>query len=531
MAVDTRHPAHRKVGTRIKKIRDFMAGRDTAITYVESLPGQNDAEQKRVYQNGASYLPVAKRTAKAFVGAVMNPEPVISGFPEQYQALLDDAGNNGEPFNRLAARLVGEVLQTDRVGLCVDFPKRQDGEDAVTPTLAMDEAENVRPYARLYPFEQIISWHTGMVGNVHKLLQVRLAETYTEPDPNDKHNQKVGYQIRVLYLDERGHYAQEIYRAPSSSLENRLAEPRVPGADATILPQRDGAAGAYALYDGPFYPMDGQGQPMRDIPFIMVSQSSLDADAEIDPPLEDLVNLSCDQLQCAAAIGWVIKWLGSPTFVISGMAGTDDKGNPVQIKVGAATAMIIGPDASAEIVALGSEGMSALKETNDDFKKDMAAMGARMIMFDGAASAISTDTERIRRAGEHSVLAEVAHTCSDAMTKVLKLMVAWSGGNADNSFVTLNDDFLPVGLQPGELTEWVGALQTGTLPLELFLKRLQDRGVADPEMDAEAYRSALDEDSFGMQTEELDDEDDEDEDQDDEDLEGDEDDDEDGDEE
>lgn len=481
MPVDTKNKLAIQRGKAIKKVRDFMGGRETALSYVRELPGhKDDPETADAYRNAASYLNVTEKTLKGFTGAIMNPSPNVSDKPSGFDEFLEDMTNDGEPFERIAHKLVSEVITAGRCGILVDFPKAP--EDA-NRTEAIDIAMGLRSYARLYQAEDILDWRVGMVGGRAMLTHIRLQEVETVIDPKDEFAEKSVDQIRVLDLIE-GAYQVRLYRTKPKSTNG-------------LTNKSESASAKYELFDE-YFPKKRDGTRLEYIPFITAGPESLDPRIFPKPPLEDLVDLSCDHLQNSASHEWALRWLGSPTLVIAGRPAVDESGKMRPIRIGSPHGIILGEGSTAEILTLGAEGVGGISSAMERKERQMAAIGARMIMIDGGSGQISHETERLRRAGEHSTLAGISQACSDALTQALRIMAEWEGKDDDKIKVECNKDFLPVGLQTGELTEWVGALQTGSIPLQVFVSRLKDRGVLDGEMDEEKFRDLLDEDGFGI---------------------------------
>jgi hypothetical protein len=207
------------------------------------------------------------------------------------------------------------------------------------------------------------------------------------------------------------------------------------------------------------------------------------------PPLGEMVEVSQSHLNDSAQRQWALMWCSQPTLVLSGLIDSDETS---EIRLGSSEGIVLGEGGSAQILALGAEGVGALAAAMEEKRRDMAAIGAR-ILADESGAQISTETARIQRAGEHSVLAGIANTVADGLTQVLRWVAEWAKINAPEIAVTLNTDFLPKGLQPGELAEWSAGLQNGTMPLAVFMEHMKSRGVIDPQMTEADWQAGIDE--------------------------------------
>ncbi len=483
MPIDSGHRDYNKRLPDVKKVRDFV---DEDVTkYVRKLRGHDD-EDYTLYSNSAYYLPALGRTIDAFVGMVMEPEPVVTGAPKAFDTFLDDLSNDGEPFTRVTARVVREVVSAARGCVLVDYPDRQ---DAANVTRLQAENMGLRPYARFYPFEDVLNWRVDVVDGRRVLSHLRLIEKY-EALSEDGWDVEEDNQIRVLDLID-GKYRVQIWR-----------ETKV---------ERDGPRGSkitgleWCQHGPDRYPTANSAN-LESIPAVIFGPDSLDPSIVDRPPLIEVVGISESHLNNSAGREWSLMWCGSPTLVIAGNVPLDNNGNPEPIYIGSSSAIVLGEGSTADLLEAGSEAVGALQKAMEDKRRDMASVGAR-VLTDGGSSQISTETARLERAGEHSVLAGVANTVADGMTQVLRLLATWAGiSGADKIAVSLNTNFVPVGLQPGELAEWLGEVQKGNMPLSVALERLKSRGVVDAEMTEQDWRDETEAAALDMPEDDFEDE-------------------------
>ncbi len=465
---------YRRLLPAVQKVRKFVGG--DVKGYIERLRGHDDADYE-LYQKLAYFLPAVARTLDAYTGMVMTPEPVISDSPEAFQTYLDDLTSDGEPFQRVCFRAVEEVTATGRYCLLADYPNDPEAEG-----LSRLEAERrgLRPFVRPYRWEDILDWRVSNIGGQRVLSHLRLMEYVDEVDPANEWETKVRKYVRVLDLfGEQGaplRYRVRVYKETTPNMRAELA----PGA--TFQPSME-------IVGEPFFPKMN-GKPMGFIPAIVFGPSSLDPSMLERPPLGEMVEISQSHLNDSALRQWALMWCGQPVPVITGLPNSDETS---EIRLGSSQGLVLGEGGSFALVSLGADGVGAIKESMEEKRRDMAAIGAR-ILADESGAQISTETARIQRAGEHSVLAGIANTVADGMTQILRWVGEWAGiAGADKIAVTLNTDFLPKGLQPGELAEWLAALQAGTMPLPVVLEHLKSRGVIDPQMTEAEWNDGIDE--------------------------------------
>lgn len=460
----------------VQKVRAFLAGGASVRPWIEKLRGHDD-EDYALYQKLAYYLPAVPRALDAYAGMVMTPEPVISDSPEAFQPYLDDLTNDGEPMQRVCFRTVEEVTATARYCLLVDY-----ANDPDAPNLSRLEAERkgLRPFVRPYRWEDILDWRVETINGKRMLSHLRLMEYVDEPDPANEWETKVRKYVRVLDLYSEGtgpkRYRVRMFKETTS---NARAE-TTPGA--TVEPGME-------PHVEPFFPKMN-GKEMDFIPAILFGPNSLDPAILERPPLIEMVEISQSHLNDSALRQWALMWCGQPVPVITGLTQDDDT---TEIKLGSSQGLVLGEGGSFQLVALPSDGVGAIKDSMEEKRRDMAAIGAR-ILADESGAQISTETARIQRAGEHSVLAGIANTVADGMTQILRWLAMWAGiSGAEKIAVTLNTDFLPKGLEAGQLAEWLGQVQAGAMPLSVAMELLKSRGVVDPQMTEQDWRDSVDE--------------------------------------
>jgi hypothetical protein len=457
----------RRVGA-VQKVRAFLAS--DVKPFVERLRGHDDKDYE-LYQNFAYYLPAAPRTLDAYAGMIMSPEPTVSEMPEEFQPYLDDLTSDGEPFQRVTFRVVEEVSATGRYCLLADYANDPEAENI---TVLDAERAGLRPFVRGYKWEDILDWRVTSIRGKRTMTHLRLMEYLEEADPANEWETKVRKQVRVLDIFE-GKYRVRLYREVYA---NTRAEATT---GAIFEPSME-------PYGPEFYPKMN-GQFLDYIPAVVFGPNSLDCSQLERPPLLEIVNISHSHLNDSALRQWALMWCGQPVPVLTGLQDREDNS---ELKLGSSQGLVLGEGGSFELVALGRDGVGAITDTMEEKRKAMAAMGARILADEGGAQ-ISTETARIQRAGEHSVLAGIANTVADGMTQILRWIAEWAKISAPDIAVTLNTDFTPRGLQPGELAEWLAGLQAGTIPLAVVLEHFKSRGVVDPQMTEQDWMDQIDE--------------------------------------
>lgn len=478
MPVNSQHTSYIKNKFRVKRILDFVEGGEKAEEYVLSLPGhQTNSPDSNSFRARAYFLPALGRTIDAFVGMIMANGAQVSDVPESFKSYTVDITNDGETISRFASRLSREVCTTGKAAVIVDYPDAEGIED-----MTRQQAEDLgyRPYARFYGREDIINWQIISVGGTRMLSQLRLSETYEEPDPNDEWTPKVGKQIRVLDLVNLTP-TYRVYRV-------------------RIYRQITGGATWMQMGADRFPKMNGKN--IEYIPGIIFNPNGLDPDDAQPPPLNEMADICRAHLQNSAGHEWALMWCGCPTMVIAGSVPVDENGEPLPIKIGSSAGIVLNEGSTATLLQAGKEAVGALAEAMDKKENHMAAIGARILTSTGSSN-ISTETAKLERAGEHSVLADISNSCADGLSEILSILMQWAGldeSAASKSRVTLNTEFVPKGMASDELNAWFGGYLKGAVPLKLFFAKLKARGEVPDTMTEEDFRDELakDRDELGM---------------------------------
>jgi hypothetical protein len=142
--------------------------------------------------------------------------------------------------------------------------------------------------------------------------------------------------------------------------------------------------------------------------------------------------------------------------------------------VGAKAAWQLPEGADAFFLEFEGKGLEHLENSMDRKEEMMANLGARMLAPE-KAQAEATETVKLRRMGEDSMLASLAKTGSLALTRSLEYMAEWQGidPKSNDIDVTLNTDFMPVPMDPQLLRELFRSWQGGAIDYEALFKSLQ----------------------------------------------------------
>lgn len=439
------------------KIADMMAGREAALTHIRELPG-HETKTAKAFRDGAYFLPVTARSAEAFGGLVFAKTPTRDKL-EPLAAYLSDVTGTGQDMDRFAEQGFDAILETGAVMVLADYPSAPAGLSR-----AEADALGLRPTLKLYDGNSILAARVTRKGAMLHLSHVRLIENVDEPSPSDEFAVVTVKQIRVLDIDEVGHYRQRVFR------------------------QMDGK---WVLYGDVVLPMKNS-KPMDFIP----AYFSNDRDGEakpVRPPLEDLADINVAHLNNSALMEWGLMWTGNPTPVFRGI----QLGEGEEIKLGSSEGILCEAEGGASFMEFTGSGLSELRMALEAKRKDAALMGARLLLENSKAQ-IAAETARIERAGETSVISGIANALSDCLTKALTCMADWAGVQSAGIQYWLNTDLNPAGLSAQQITALLGAWQSGAITLQDLFENLQRGEIVDPAKSFDQHREELDEEGVAL---------------------------------
>jgi len=344
-----------------------------------------------------------------------------------------------------------EVLTAGYCGVLVDHPEGRDD----LPNKASAEAANIRPYARLYTAESILGWRETVLGSDKALAQVRLLERTEEADPDDQFATITTERVRVLDLDE-GSYRVRVYQKQ--------------GEDWTQLSE------AWPQIDG---------QRQARIPFRFFNRRGAEASAA-KPPLLDLAQTNCAHLNDSALYQWGLMWTANPTPCFVNLKIEEGEA----VALGSSSGLMFGEGGSASFLEFGGQGLGSIRQAMEDKRRDMAVLGARMLMED-RKQVEAAETAGIHRAGENSVLAAIASSISAGMVWVLERVSVWAGLGEQEIRFELNQDYVAVQMDAQKLTALIQAWQGGGISRAELFENLQRGEVVSSEKTLEEHEGEL----------------------------------------
>ncbi|MDD4390238.1 MAG: DUF4055 domain-containing protein [Eubacteriales bacterium] len=463
--VNKTHPDYDSMADTWKSCRDCVVGQRAVhaagTRYLPQLTDQTDADYK-AYVTRTLFYNATWRTISSLSGMLFRKEPVIE-VSDSIKPMLEDVTMSGKSFYVLAKESSVEVLTSGRMGILVDYPQ----ESVEGKTVAEVQAMGMRPSMQLYPAESIINWKTSRIGNSTVLSMLVLTESVAlEGDSEFEHNSEIRY--RVLDLAPRATLDGGLGGTISMAYRVRVFRVNNKDEDEQIGPE--------------IFPVMNN-KPLNFIPFFFLGVDSTTPELD-EPPLIDLVDANLAHYRLDADHKHGLHFTGLPTPVVSGYTKENDN---EKLYVGSSSAWVFpNPEARASYLEYTGQGLAAIASEKEKLEQYMAVLGARLLASEKKDTE-TAQTAQIHRAGESSILSSIAITINKGLTQALQVFSAWAGVEDKEAKVELNQEFLPPGITPQELTALLQGWQMGAPGLsdQGLFDILQKREVVAPDVTLE----------------------------------------------
>jgi hypothetical protein len=433
MPINTKYAGYDEAMKKITRVRDFAEGsdavKDKGVVYLPMLGGQSQTDYDS-YKTRGYLIPAVSPTAKAIKGSIMRRPPVFNPTGAEY--LIDDFTGNGTSVTEFVGDMITELLYAGGIGYLVEF--------------------NDKPFAKPYTRENIINFSSDYIV---------LTQTYMVQNDKDRYEQEMKTEYLELTFDEEGNYIQNIWRETKGGGKFEIID--------TITPTN-------------------RSEPLKSIPFVFSSVGKIGI-VNTDPILLHLANVNHDQYLLSTDHRHGLHWTALPTLFLFGEI-VDEKGKPVQIKVGAGSANHISDsDAKVELLEFTGQGLGAIKSAVDDDISTMASIGAKMLTNE-SGGVKAAETARIDASSETATLSVIANSVDQTMMQLLKIMAEW-GGFTEPEF-KVNRDFIDIKLDPQALTALLATVNAGKMSVNSFLYQLEKGELLPPKVTAEDEEGRID---------------------------------------
>jgi len=389
-----------------------------------------DGKQYKTRLNNAHLNNITSASLVIFIGMIFRKPPIIESTPEM-QDYLDNIDGKGTDIIAFAKKLVVEEIVKNRYGILVNATPVIDGE-----TEAAYKARGGRSSLSLYCAEAITDWAT----KDGKLAYVALKEKEESIAFVDSKFEQSCEEVFVTLdtLEENGKYRFMKWKKQGQSTDFEVVE------ETELLLRTDGTM-----------PFDIYPSTEPEIPMIM-----------------GLVNANKHHFMVDSLQAYISAVIAIPTPIVSGRSNVNQDSNsaPV-INLGQPIAF---DDPSGKFVwaEVSGGGIGAtINYRLEMLHNEMVSQGASALQ-DQKLSAETAASKAITSVGENSVLAEIAQSVSNALTKSVNDMFAVAGIQGEFS-ITLNKDMLPYPMTPDQIRVFMEAHTQKKITTDVFVHNMQ----------------------------------------------------------
>lgn len=436
MPVNSTHPDYDKICQRWHLVRSIVA--NDAKKWIRTVD-VNDPLRSRQYKEDAILTNFTNLTKLGLTGLVFRKEPEYE-LPPELEYVDEDVTGTGLHLCQLAQLVVGEVLQTGRYGLLVDYPP-------VPAGMSIAEADFFQAKARIkpYPAESVINWKTKTVGSKTLLSMVVLKECVDDVGA-DGFEWIEKEQYRVLRLNDANVYEQYVFDQDSNIIEQSIPKKA----------------------DGTFF---------NEIPFVFVGSENNDWCIDTIP-LYDLAVLNLGHYRNSADYEESIFICGQPTIFmnVDGSPEEFKQAYPEGIRFGSRAGYNLGPNGNALLLQANPNQLAdeAMKR-----KEEMAAaIGARLIAPAGGRE--TAEAARIRFGGQNSALYVITENVAEGIEKCLEWCADFMGADKELVEFDLNDQFYDDSADPNLIAQQIMLLDRQIITDNDIRDYLRRTGTIDP---------------------------------------------------
>jgi hypothetical protein len=429
MSVNSQHPDYEKICKRWDLVRSIVANK---AKHLLRTVDPNDKTRSDQYKCDAILTNFTRLTKDGLTGLVFRQDSVKS-IPEPLIYLENDSTGYKFGLDQLAQKIVGEVLETGRYGLLVDYPQANKG--------STEKVARIRPYAA----ESIINWNYVDAGNEYRLSLLVLKEDVDELG-EDGFEWIPKCQYRVLFLNQEGYYSQVINNDEHKQIEGSL-----------------------------IVPTDYNGNPLTEIPFTFIGSENNDVWVD-SIPLYDMAVVNLGHYKASADLMETMYMCGQVVPVVNtGETGEESwhQANPNGILIGSRAPIVVGPGGSFDFKQ--AQPNTLPQSVMSDLEKQAAAIGARLIAPPGGRE--TAEAARIRYGSQNSVLFTITRNISMGIEAALYWVAVFMMETPVESEYELNNQFYEENADPNMIAQQIMLLDRGGMSLDEIRDNMRRSGI------------------------------------------------------
>ncbi len=435
MPINSEHPEYHKFRCRWDLVRSVI-GND-ATHFIRTVDPA-DVQRSTQYKKDAILTNFTSLTKSGLTGLVFRRKPKLT-LPNSLNYLLDDSTGTDLSLLQLSQKIVGEVLETGRYGILVDYPPVSE-RVSLQDTQLSGNASRLKPYTA----ESIINWRSQVIGSKVLLTLVVLCELIDELE-EDGFQWRQRKQYRVLRLNEQQVYEQVVYDEFGEIVDY-------------IIPTKA---------DGTYF---------NEIPFMFIGSENNDSGIDLIP-LYDLAVLNLGHYRNSADYEESIFITGQPTLFLHGDGSLEEfKGvYPEGIKFGSRAGYYLGLNGGAELIQANPNQLADIAMKRKE--EQALAIGARLINPPGGRETAAA--AQIRFSSQNSALYLVTTNISLALSKCLEWALEFMSEQEELVKFELNDQFYEDTADPNLIIAAIQMMDKGIIAKDDLRYYARKTGVID----------------------------------------------------
>jgi len=383
------------------------------------------------YKGRALFHNVTGRVADGLVGVMTRLPMTISNVTPAFERYIEDF-KSGMTLEATVKESILSILLYDRVGYLIDSP-----------------AGGGEPEVKMFDALQIINWRYDDNDDLIMVVLHQVEASAHENDPFEHVSEDV---YIVLYMEDNAYRIQKYKKSDKGEIEA----------------------------SGDFVEPTINDKTVDHIPFLFVNSLGLSPDINRAKIL-DILEINLSHYMTSADLEHGRHFTALPTPVVTGVKDTQT------INIGSTEAIGL-PEVNAKAFYLEfvGEGLRSLETAIKEKESQMATMSARLIDQNRKGSE-SSDTVRLRYAGESNMLGGIASSLQLAINAILKELAIWLG-EAETPTIALNKDFLSDSISPQAMSVLLEMYTSGGMDMDTYLYNLQRAELFEPGMTTEQYK-------------------------------------------
>lgn len=365
--------------------------------------------------------PYLARTEQMLAGMLTRKPVRLDNVPDMVREHLFDVDLAGNDLNVYVNQLARTCIRYGHVGVLVDFPRGDEGDDSPVTTFN-------RPYWCAYTPRDILGWRTDVVGGSQKLTQLRLLERVVVPFK--EWGEEIVEQVRVLEPNRFRLYRKQASRTRDWELINE---------------------GTTTLDEIPF----------------AVAYANRTAFMESTPPLEEIAWLNLQAYRVGSDLSNQLHLAAVPRFHLYGVPAELD-----EITAGPDAAMALPVDARAEFVEPQGTSYGFQFQQLQRIEEQINQLGLAAILGQNMTNQ-AAEAKSIDRSQGDAALMQVALGLQDLIDNCLRFHAGYLGLPESGSSM-VNNDFVAKTLDPAHVAQLIQLRLNGEITQETLLIQLAD---------------------------------------------------------